>query len=408
MTAPFTTWGAIDLEPVRSGEGAPERPSYLRRTDGVPLIYPGKSHSFYGEPETCKSFAAAAALARELRASLDVVAIDFEDDAHTWVERLRALGVSDEMTLARFHYVRPEEPITEAGWVELDLAVQGAAIVVFDGVNEGMALQGLNPVDNADVAKWLQITRRCQLAGAAVISIDHVAKDRESRGRYAIGAQAKLAAVDVAYSFRLITPFARGRDGLVGVRVEKDRPGYIRAHQGADGQIAMVRLSSAEDGAVQIEFDPPEDSGASFRPTFLMERISRTVEESPGLSKRAIREIVPGNSKAKDVALGLLKAEGFVELRRDGPAHLHYSKRPFRDGHGGPSVTIGNEGERDHRDPACLSEESTVTANGDGDRDHVTPPFIGGSRGTVPLATPEEEAKAARLLEPTPFDEEPL
>lgn len=402
----MTTWAAQELKPLLEGEGAPERPSFVYRTDGVAMVYPGKQHATYGESESCKSWFAAGALARQLRTGLEVAVIDFEDDAHTWIERLRGLGVSDETILARFHYVRPEEPITEAGQLELDLAVQDSVIVVFDGVNEGMALHGLNPVDNADVAKWLQITRRCQTAGAAVVSIDHVAKDRESRGRYAIGAQAKLAAVDVAYSFRVIKPFARGRDGLVSIRVEKDRPGYVRAHQGGDGQIALMKLSSAEDGSVEIELNPPEDVGPSFRPTFLMERISRAVEETPGLTKRAIRDAVPGSSKAKDLALELLKAEGFIDVERDGPSHVHRSKRPFRQSAQLPTVPSHESEERDCRDSACLSEESTVTANGDGDRDHVTPPFIGGSRGTAPRATPDEDDRAERLLGVSAFDGE--
>lgn len=94
-----------------------------------------------------------------------------------------------------------------------------------------------------------------------------------------------------------------------------------------------------------------------------------------------------------------------MDVRPDGVAHRHYSKRPFRDGHGAPSVTTGDEGERDQRDSACLSEKPSVTTNGDGDRDHVTPPFIGGARVTGPLATPEEDEEAERLLGISVFDD---
>ena len=41
-------------------------------------------------------------------------------------------------------------------------------------------------------------------AGAAVVLIDHVAKDKEKRGRYAIGAQHKLAGVAVAYGIEVL------------------------------------------------------------------------------------------------------------------------------------------------------------------------------------------------------------
>ena len=86
---------------------------------------------------------------------------------------------------------------------------------MIDGVTEALALEGLDMASNQDVAELLQPARRGRSHGPAppCCSIDHVTKDREARGRYAIGAQHKLAGVDVAYRLDVVQPFGRGREG---------------------------------------------------------------------------------------------------------------------------------------------------------------------------------------------------
>ena len=47
-----------------------------------------------------------------------------------------------------------------------------------------------------------------------MLLVDHVTKSKDDRGRYAIGAQAKLAGIDgAAYSVKMVSPFGRGRTG---------------------------------------------------------------------------------------------------------------------------------------------------------------------------------------------------
>jgi len=62
-----------------------------------------------------------------------------------------------------------------------------------------------------------------------------------------------------------------------------------------------------------------------------MGRISRAVEEAPGLSKRGIREAVNGTNSTKDYALELLVLEGYVEAREVGTAIQHHSLRPYEE-----------------------------------------------------------------------------
>jgi hypothetical protein len=71
----------------------------------------------------------------------------------------------------------------------------------------------------------------------------------------------------------------------------------------------------------------PESS--SFMPTFVMEKISRAVEKKPGMTAREVR-VAGGNSAHADTAVGVLKSGGYIEMRRVGAAHHHYSLKPFR------------------------------------------------------------------------------
>ena len=281
---------------------------------------------------------ACAAAAEQLAAGELVVYIDFEDTPANIVARLRALAVDDWTIAQRFYYVRPEEPIDDAGLAAL--MALGAGLVVIDGVTEALAAEGLDMASNQDVAKlYNRLPRPFARAGAAVLLVDHVTKDREARGRYAIGAQHKLAGVDVAYRLDVAQPFGRGREGLVKVTVTKDRPGHVRQHAVDRERIALMRLTSRADGAVVVTLEPPEGAVVAFRPTFLMERISRAIEADPGLSRRGIRDGVSGKSSAKDRAIEVLIAEGYVESRRDGQTIHHYSQRPFVDDDRAPLPT---------------------------------------------------------------------
>jgi hypothetical protein len=172
-------------------------------------------------------------------------------------------------------------------------------------VTEALAVEGLDMASNQDVAGlYNRLPRPFARAGAAVLLVDHVVKDREARGRYAIGAQHKLAGVDVAYRLDVVQPFGRGREGLVKVTVTKDRPGHVRQHAVDRERVALMRLTSRADGAVTVTLEPPEGGAAAgWRPTIYMERVFRAIEAEPGLSKRGIREAVSGKSDVKDRAL---------------------------------------------------------------------------------------------------------
>lgn len=327
-----TTWAPVDLLPVLAGDRLDDPPSILERSDGEYLLYAGKSHAISAESESGKTLLAERIACELMAAGQTVTLIDFEDGPGTAVSRLLALGALPAQIGERFHYVRPDEPLTERAWSELESALGASALVVIDGVTEGLTMHGLDLRDNTDIAKWLELLiRPLQRRGAAVLQLDHVTKDREGRGRYAIGAQHKLAGIDVAYSLRVLEPFGRGVSGSVRVDVEKDRPGHLRAL--AEGKwLATMRVESKPDGKLAISLERPEAGSGIFRPTVLMERVSRALEAEPGLTTNAIKGAVTGKAETVSLAIEMLVSEGFVRVEQDGQARRHHSVRPFSEG----------------------------------------------------------------------------
>ncbi len=389
VRTPTTTWAPVDLADALDGTNPQEAPRFLARSDGPCLLYPARIHDLHAEPEAGKGWIALAACAERLHALEHVLYVDFEDGPASIAGRLLALGLSADRIAAGFRYVRPDEPLAGRAAAEFDvLLAEQFALCILDGATESYALQGLDPSDNRAVAEWLELLpRRLSRVGTAVLLLDHVVKDREARGRWAMGAQHKLAGVDVSYSAKVLAPFGRGRDGLVQVKVEKDRPGHVREFADDHAVVADVRLISLPGGAVTVHLDPPT-AGApdEFRPTFLMERISLAVEAQPGMSTRDVRN-VKGKGVALDQALRLLLAEDFIEARTEGPARRHYSLRPYREG--------------DDLPPACPRVPAVSQPCPDTAVEHCVPvslPLRGGpGTGHAPHGTAESPSVSVSL-----------
>ena len=62
-----------------------------------------------------------------------------------------------------------------------------------------------------------------------------------------------------------------------------------------------------------------------------MEKSSRVIENTPGLSRNAIRTKVGGKREYGELALELLVNEGYVRVEAgNNRANLHHSDRPYR------------------------------------------------------------------------------
>ncbi|MEU9068317.1 AAA family ATPase [Streptomyces sp. NPDC048306] len=337
---PVPTWRPRDLEDVLDGTYKPPLPSVGHREDGIGLFYAGRMHSIVGESEGGKTWFALMAVAAELAAGNAVVFIDFEDDAPGVVGRLLALGADRQHIRERFAYIRPEDPLTmgfnrqEIGQAMHDLR---PTFVPVDGVTEGMAMHGMELKDNTDVAKFGRLLLRpIAEFGAAVATLDHVVKDKDGRGRYAIGGVHKLNGINGAmYILENRKPFGVGLTGRTTVRIAKDRPGQLRRHalphtSGLHWFADFVLKSHDETFAEAALYKPIEDTGP-FRPTAVMKKVADalTTAHEP-LGVRGVQDRVGGGKETVRTALARLVDEGYVTVT-SGPrgAQLHSMAKPF-------------------------------------------------------------------------------
>lgn len=333
-----TTWAPVNLEPVLAGEYLDPPPTMLRRTDGIPLLYTGAVHTVSGESESGKTWLTLLAALQELQNGNPVTFIDFEDRADRVIARLLALGATPAQIRDHFAYIRPDRPLDDSGRHQLTPALTGRTLVIVDGVTEAMTLHGYDLNSNEDSARFQALLPRWIADhGPAVAMIDHVVKNKDDQGRFAIGAQHKLAGIDgAAYVVKILQPFARGRRGVAQIIVAKDRPGYVR-EQAFGKVIAEFTLDgSISDVIVIAELTPPGETsgrtsdGRSWEPTHLMEKISGFVAANPGMSKKAIEDLVNGKAATKRAALELLVVRGYIATKA-GPKNAvqHFTVKPY-------------------------------------------------------------------------------
>ncbi len=333
-----TTWTPVNLAQVLAGDYLDPPPTMLRRTDGIPLLYDGAVHSISGESESGKTWLTLIAALQLVQAALNVVFIDFEDRADRVIGRLVALGATPDQIRDHFSYVRPDRPLDDDGRAQLAPALHNASLVIVDGVTEAMTMHGFDLNSNADSALFQGlIPRWIADHGPAVVLIDHVVKDKEKQGRFALGAQHKLAGLDgVAYIVTMIQPFARGKRGLAKVEIGKDRPGHVREHAFGKTIAEFTLDASVSDTILTATLAPPGEAsgrrGETFEPTYLMEKISRAVQLTPGLSKKAIEDLVSGKAATKRLALELLVTRGYIGTKQEsrGRVSHHHMKAYYQ------------------------------------------------------------------------------
>lgn len=353
-----SSWRFEDLAQLASGIELPPTPTVFQREDGQGLFYRGAVNDLHGEPGCGKSMIAQIATAQELKNNRDVIYIDYEDSARNVVKRLLLLGVTGEQIISRLHYVRPSakpsSPTSLDGWREtLDYA-DTATLTIIDGVTSCLAYAGLDSNSGDDIAAWYNtMPRLISACGPAVVLIDHVVKSKDNRGRYAGGSMQKLALIDgISYSVDMTKPVGKGVKGTIVIKSGKDRISEIEEHCAVNWsngshlrEAARIEINSTNPKLMHVTIARPnmmpgEDRQAKrddFRPTGLMERISRMLEDSleePNQSElfKALQEDGSGARTAvMSKAVSLLLREGFVSNRSGrNNRSIFKSVRPYR------------------------------------------------------------------------------
>lgn len=301
--SPAGSWTPINLATLE------ERPPIQPTLGQAGIAYPGKRHVFSGPQESAKTLAAYAVGLEVIRDGQPIIIIDFEMGKWDARDRLRELGATNQ-DLALLHYLEPEEQATSSHIARL-IALQ-AALVIIDAAAGAYDLQGLDDNKRQDVERFTRIyVRDFWRNGIATIVLDHVVKNTDTRGKYAIGSERKVGGADVHLGFEVITPIKRGSNGIYKITTHKDRGGFLER-----GRLADLHLTSHPDTHhITWEFKAAEHipEGDTFRPTHLMEKVSRYLEGQPEpVSRVTIENEVKGTRDYVRKAINVLIAEGFA------------------------------------------------------------------------------------------------
>lgn len=330
--ARHTSWLAQPLTERADADTDHPAPTLLIRSDGHALLYPGKINGLIGESESGKTWVAMHA-GHQCAASGDTVLIlDFEDTPGTTRRRLADLGCTAE-AFQRIRYANPDEALTALAAADLDASIDGPTLIILDGVNAAMTLLGLDLNSNTDATLFhTKLLKPLTARGAAVLTVDHVPKNAEQRGKGGIGAQAKRAMMSgCAIRVEVSEPFGKGHSGKLKLWVDKDRPGYVRGISGSGKYAGTFILDSTGD-AVRAHIAPPNNATGErmkWRPTATMARVSALLQAG-AMSKKAVETTIGGRAETIRQALEALVDEGYV-TREQGlrGALLHRSVRAF-------------------------------------------------------------------------------
>ena len=321
-----------DGEPLASFEAAMDGSdldnaptAMLQRKDGSTLFYDGKLNFLFGTPGSGKSWVGLYAVHEALLRGLKAAYWDHEDGPGTLKRRslLMGLNLADFWADGQFKYLRPGLEGSTLAMAEVSEWIaggEGPTLLVIDSAESAGC-----PSDGADVAPWLAKTvLPFREAGATVLVLDHVPKQRINRPLGPIGSQHKLARVDGAALFVSGVPWTAKADGYLTLFNHKDRNGQLPAPIGK----AVARLIGTHEGeglALSI-VSPEAEDNVSVDGLDLTASLQAIADKGVLVGYEALLDSVGNYHKAKRLAIvGELKDNGYITQSKRTKGKTHYS-----------------------------------------------------------------------------------
>lgn len=309
-----SSWAPVPKDEVLHGNPEPP-PSIFTRVDGVCLLYRGKVNAFLGESESAKSWAGQVAVEEVTSAGGNALIIDFENTVASVRDRLYGLGVTKEVLRAHIDFIVPDTTPGDADAMALaEVLKHPWDLIVVDGITDAMTLLGLDPLGLTDASRFDQrFLRPLARTGAAVVVIDHVTKNAETRGMNAIGSQHKRAALTgAAYMFQKVDDFGRGLKGMSQMFVAKDKMGHVRQYARSDKVIADFYIDGTNPAALEYRITEPSRTSEPVQVyAHIMEALCNYLAVNPGVTQATV--LTMGSTAREDY-----KKAAFDKLRVDG------------------------------------------------------------------------------------------
>lgn len=212
----------------------PPAPAVLDRSDGHSLFYESQVNWLFGDPECGKTWVCAAAAVEQLQRGHRVVWVDLDHNGPAAVvSRLVALGgpLGALRDPHRFRFTEPDDRTTLMLVVD-DTLTWAPSLIVVDSIGELLPLFGVSSNSPDDFTTvHAHVLKPFARSGAAVVAVDHLAKNTDSRSSGPGGTAAKRRTIG-GTSIRVTVKdaFTPGSGGAAHLAVNKDRHGGLRAH----------------------------------------------------------------------------------------------------------------------------------------------------------------------------------
>jgi len=231
----------LDVAAALRGELKPVEPDTGSiRNDGLYLLYSGKVNGLVGDPESGKTLIGLAMIVDTLNRGGSAAILDLDHNGiMETLTRLTSFGADREVLAdhSRFRLASPESRSEYLALLE-DITEWTPSIVLVDSIGELGALFGANLNRDEEYAPLNRMAvQPFATAGSAVIAVDHMAKNEQSRSFGAGGTIRKKAAINGAYyevSLSGREGFTRSRGGRAYLKLKKDRPGGIKDQSPAE------------------------------------------------------------------------------------------------------------------------------------------------------------------------------
>lgn len=252
-----------------------------------------------------------------------VAILDVENGAEEYAARLESIiGDRNELAQAcsqRLRYYAWPALSTDWSADEWAAALAGVDLVVFDSSRLVLSAAGLAEDSNDDYAKFVNaLLIPLARAGIATLVLDNTGHGERDRAR---GASTKHDLNEVVYVAKVGKPFDHDQTGELHLHRKRTRFSDLPE------QLTMTLGGGVYRAPVVAE----KDDASTFRPTGIMEKTSKLIEEKPGLSRKDVLSLVGGKHDYSSAALSLLVAEGYVRAEQDGREKRHYSTGPYRE-----------------------------------------------------------------------------
>lgn len=258
-----------DIEDAFDGAVLRTATGLWTRSDGVGVLYPGKTNIFYGESESGKTLGALAAAMEVCNNGGLVFFLDYEMTIESVTARLKSIGAERSIIDNFMYKMWPEPGSKESRYALLraridDIIERAAALpdeepeilVIIDSADEFLYSVDVHPNDqDAGTVMRSLLAMPLNEAGITLLLIDHSSTSQAGQAKKGpAGSYRKLANVDAALKFKVVGRHpAPGQKAKVELYIDKDRAGTLRAmcpeqpSTGTRSHFATMIVDSRED-----------------------------------------------------------------------------------------------------------------------------------------------------------------